>query len=447
MPSGAVIDHRLNNLDRNYALTATGIGVSYIFDKLINLTRLQSSLKQLLAEVPVLAGRANFKTMRVESNKAHVPIEIVEAFKGCAQDYAASSTNIRNRADFVLEPPLKKVRKGQSQIMCVRVTQFSTGGCALGVTLNHGVVDAAGFHLIMKRWSEIFSGLEGRPVVMDKEVFNFETDRSAETLLDDIERTGNKRPQNYGNFTGRLLKLLIYKVVDVLKKRDREMVHLSPVQIDNIRETVRREAGLERLSRNIAMSAHIIHALIPLQTRQDETRIKVANVINIRSRIRGPFAEQQASYAGNAILLMMCQLSHKASVRHLGRGEIARALYYEFNGLTEANIWRDMRNVLDSLNADYGYPGVNTKGAVMGINNQSKFDVYGVDFGAGRPLRVIPQEVGDHIMMFPAADGGMEIYMRDFASRKRQKKLLESEWLDKFTEASPVQVPRRVIAA
>ena len=42
--------------------------------------------------------------------------------------------------------------------------------------------------------------------------------------------------------------------------------------------------------------------------------------------------------------------------------------------------------------------------------------------------------VGDHVMIYPAADGGTEVYNRDFKGLRRQKKLLDSKWQTRLME-------------
>ena len=54
--------------------------------------------------------------------------------------------------------------------------------------------------------------------------------------------------------------------------------------------------------------------------------------------------------------------------------------------------------------------------------------VYNLEFGGQSPLRVIPQDVGDNIMFFPAPNGSVEIYIRDILNPKRQAKLETPKW-------------------
>lgn len=429
LPDGAVIDHDLTKLDENYVNSGNSIGISYLFERALSAETLRVSLTQLLAEYPALAGRADFTAMRVSGDDPSVYFEHVTEFGGSAQDYAAPDHVIHNRLDFVHEPRRKDIECGTAPLMCVRLTEFKDGGCALGVTINHGLMDAWGFHKIMRRWSEIITGHNGDECpVMNAYPYAFKTDRTPKEILADIKAVGMTKPLNFKTPMGRFIKWAMYGMLDKIRARDREMIYLSPEQITVLKKTVHAESGLEWISTNVALSAHIIHAILPLQRSSKTTTLGIGNVINIRGRTDPQTRAAQNAFAGNALLIHITEKTYDKPVVELMRGEIARELRAAFDALTEDRITRDMSNIVDSLEAGYGYPGLNLLAPIMAVNNQSKFDVYGVDFGAGRPLRVIPQDVGDHIMIFPSYDGGAEVYIRDFTSLKRQKELREPEW-------------------
>lgn len=428
LPEGAVINHRLTKLDENYVNSGNSIGISYLFAQNLSVDDLKSSLSKLIEEYPALAGRADFTSMRVSGETASVLFEHVTDFTGSAQDYAAPDRVIYNRLDFVNEPRRKDIERGNAPLMCVRLTEFTEGGCALGVSVNHGLMDAWGFHLLMRRWSDIITGQKGEHPDMSVRPYAFKTQRSTVDVLADIKHANMAKPLNFKTPLGRFIKWAMYGMLDKIRARDREMIYLAPAQITAIKKAVHLESSLNWISTNVAISAHILHAILPLQRSPKTTSLGIGNVINIRGRIEPQTRAVQNAYAGNALLIHVAENNYDKPVTELTRGEIARDLRSAFDTLTETRIMRDMRNIVDSLEAGYGYPGLNLFAPIMAVNNQSKFDVYGVDFGAGRPLRVIPQDVGDHIMIFPSENGGMEIYLRDFTSLKLQKKLLEPKW-------------------
>ena len=427
-PDGTDIDHRFSKLDQNYVRSGNAIGVAYVFAKPLPVDQLKSSLGELLAEFPALAGRADFKTMTVSSKDAFVPFEYVKGAVGSADDFANPATHIRTRTNFINEPTRRAVERGNSALMTVKLTEFDDGGCVLGVSINHGLVDGAGFHKILRHWSDLMGGQGGEPPFMGRDIYGFSTGRDLAQWQSDLDELGLAQPLNFNTLSGKAVKAAMFSMLDKIRARGREMIHFTPAHVAALKAKVREEAELDWVSTNVALSAHILHAIIPLQLSAKATSLGVGNVINIRGRVDPENRSEQDGFAGNALFISISQIEQDRPIANTSRGEIARSLHGVFTSLDEPYIRRCMENIVDSLDAGYGYPGLNLFSPIMAINNQSKFQVYDVDFGVGSPVRVVPQDVGDHIMFFPAIDGGLEIYLRDFTSLKRQKKLLTAEW-------------------
>ena len=432
LPSSAPIEHTFDALDLNYVLSGNNIGVAYVFEGAIDTARLKHSLTQILTEYPALAGRADFKTMTVNGAHASVPFTHTRDHPGSAKDYAVLGQNIRNRTDFVPEHSLKDITRGRAPLMAVKLTEFIEGGCILGVTINHGLMDAAGFNTVMHRWSDVFTGRESPPLDGATRFHNFKTDRSIPGVMSAIKAAGIALPLNFNTWRGRVLKRLMFGGLEKIRARDREMIFYTPAQVAALKSAVQKEAGLDWISTHMALGAHVLHAIAPLQLPAKSTSVTIGNVINLRPRLAPTDTHSPDRYVGNALYIMLNDLSAKRPIKALSRADFARHLRTAFDGLNPARIERDMQNTADSLAAGYGYPGLSLFKPIMALNNQSKMNIYGVDFGAGALLRVIPHDVGDHIMIHPAADGGVEVYIRDFKSLKRQKKLLEPEWQERL---------------
>ena len=432
LPSSAHIDHSFDALDLNYVWSGNNIGVGYVFEDAIDTARLKQSLTQLLSEYPALAGRADFKTMTVNGANASVPLTHVQNYPGRAKDYAVRGKNIQNRTEFVTEQSLKNVTRGLAPLMSVKLTDFINGGCILGVTINHGLMDAAGFNTVMHRWSDVFTGRPSAQIKGSGHFHNFKTNRNASDVMAGIKAAGIALPLNFNTLRGRVLKRLMFGGLEKIRARGREMIYYTPAQVAALKTTVQKEAQLDWVSTHMALGAHVLHAIAPLQLPAKSTSVNIGNVINIRPRFAPTNIYSADRYVGNALYIMLNELSAERPIAELSRADFARHLRNAFDGLTPKRIERDMKNIADNLAAGYGYPGLSLFKPIMALNNQSKMNIYGVDFGAAKLLRVIPHDVGDHVMIYPAADGGVEVYIRDFKSLKRQKKLLEPEWQERL---------------
>lgn len=443
LPSDIHIEHLLEKVDQNYVFDAGSIGIQYVFEKKIDHALLMTSLIELLKEYPALAGRADFKKMKVTRKGKGIPFIVVDNHPDNIYMYSRAGCVQRNRTEFVLEPKRQLVEKGKAPLMCVKLTNFVSGGCILGITISHALLDATGFHLVVHRWSKIFkeieeigsyqSDAETKLIYGRRSLFTFGTNRRKKQLFQDIKSHGIPKPIKFKGFFGSILENLMLRVLDKDKLADRELIHFNKEQVHQIKEIVTRESGKDWITTNEAISAHILKIMSELQYA-DKTlkKIQIVSGIDIRGRINHETADKQARFAGNALFIYSFTAQLGKNFHEATRGEIAAFLKQSFAKITAESLQTDLDVVYDCMRLGYSYPGVDFRVPIQELNNQSKMPVYEVDFGAGKPLRVIPQDVGDNILLFPSRDGGMEVYLQDSMNTKQQKKLFTSEWQSKL---------------
>ena len=434
LPPGIRIDHPLEMLDRNYIWNASSIGVQYVFESMVDAERLITSLQALLREIPALAGRTDFEQMCITEKGAGVPFEQVFDYPGAASDYSDMHQVQRNRSDFVIEPKRQQVEKGTGALMAVKLTHFAAGGCILGVTINHVLMDATGVHLVMKRWSQLFQGKnQGTELLYGRTLFRFGGSHNPPQLHSRLKQLNLAVPPNFNTLWGKLIKFVMFFALDRAKKMDRELFHFSPEQVERIKQQVTQESGEPWLSTNVAMGAHLAKIMLDLQFGQRKIDVlQLTNILSLRGKINPDQQDLHSRFAGNAMYVMVSPTALNKRACDIERGEFARILKRAFNEADADFIRERMDAVVDCLENGYAYPGFNLLKPIIGLNNQSKIDVYGVDFGAGELQRVIPQDVGDNILMFPAKDGGIDVYLRNILSAKQQKLLLSKPWDDRL---------------
>ncbi len=451
LPSGICIEHSLEKIDQNYVfITGGNIGCQYVFEKKINYTLLMTSLIELLKEYPALAGRADFKKMKVLEYEKGIPFVVVDNHPDNIDNYSSAGCIQRNRTEFVLEPKRALVAKGKAPLMGVKLTNFASNGCILGITINHALLDAKGFHQVINRWSKIFKEIEAtgsyqsdtktKLIYDSRSLFIFGTNRGKKQLFQDMKAQGIPKPIKFKGLFGSVLKNVMLKVLGKARRADRELIYFNKEQVSQIKETVTRESGEDWITTNEAVGAHILKIMSELQhANKILKKIQIVSDIDIRGRINYETADKQARFAGNAIFLYSFTAQLGKSFHEATRGEIASFLRQSFAKITAKSLRTNLDAVYDGLRLGYNYPSVNFRIPIQTLNNQSKLPVYEVDFGTGKPLRVIPQDVGDNILFFPSRDGGMEIYLKDPINTKRQKKLLTPEWQSKFYDLRPLQ--------
>jgi hypothetical protein len=71
---------------------------------------------------------------------------------------------------------------------------------------------------------------------------------------------------------------------------------------------------------------------------------------------------------------------------------------------------------------------------VFQVNNFSKLPIYDIDFGSGKPVTVIPHNLSDPILIWPAhpSRGGLEIYFSGILARTIGKLKEEDPWLQEM---------------
>ncbi len=76
--------------------------------------------------------------------------------------------------------------------------------------------------------------------------------------------------------------------------------------------------------------------------------------------------------------------------------------------------------------------GINAKKPTMAyINNFSKLPIYDLDFGSGKPEFVIPHDLLDQVVIWPAHPdkGRVEVYFSGIPARMIDKLKKEDSWL------------------
>jgi len=433
------INYPLNLLAENYVLYASSIGVQYVFEKTVDLELFKSALQQFLEEFPALSGVANFKTWQVERSEKGVPIQIEKEYPGGAKDHATIGKTQGQRWNFVNEPARSQVEKGKGNLFAIKITNFQEGGCIVGLTMNHALSDATGHHLIAHRFSDYFKAVQngqavgGTPLVPLLAELQFGTKRTKKETLAALKANKVKKPLKVKGFPWTLVKKLITSTLDGAKRKDREIIHYSAAHLDKLKEKVKEESGLNWVSTNLAVGAHICEVMGQIQFgKKPAKQVQISNLFNMRNRYFNQEDERQKRYCGNAMYIHNVLHDFPEGMQHAGRGAIAKKVKTTFDAVSTESVKRNMDLVVDCLKYDYTYPGLDAMKPIMGINNQSKIPAYGVDFGAGELLRVIPQDVGDHILMFGDKEGGMEVYLRDVFKAKNTKRILEAEWQDRF---------------
>ena len=427
--------HTVDWIDENHLLYGNVLGVQYVFADSLDYDCLAQAISELILRFPALSGKYNAKTHCVIASDKTISLVRNKNLQGSAEDYAKVGFEAPGRDIFVKEPKRGDVLKGDAPLASFTLSEFSGGGCILGIAISHVLTDAAGFHLLVKNLAQIYSSLVTNSVtppgtiITQLDVFGFGSGKSKRQMLDSLKDENLRRPVKISGAFGSLVKSLIVRTLDRIGENTRVVLHFTPKDVQKLKKAVLGESNEEWISTNIALSAHFAHIMAKLMYGdKPKTRVGFGQLLDLRSRYFKTDHESQSAYVGNAILIHTQKAQFAQGVQFASRGELARFFKHSVAKINPDFLSRRLNLISDCLQHGYSYPGLEFKDPIIALNNQSKMPVYDLTFGDARLLRVIPQDVGDNIMFFPTPDGGVEIYIRDILNPKRQEMLLTPEW-------------------
>ncbi|MGB0907440.1 MAG: acyltransferase [Maricaulaceae bacterium] len=426
---------RIDGIDENHALYGNYLGLQYVFAQALDPDVLKAAAGELLRRYPALAGRYDQKNACVIADDKGVPFHLVRGVSGAAQDYAGLGAEIGNRFHFVDEPPRRAVMSGKAVLSSIKLTLFEGGGCILGLAVNHMLLDAAGFHLLAREFGEIYSAMAARQVlpetklIFDLNTFQFGTQRNQTEVKAALAEPNFDLPVKVKGGMGRAIRALIAFAMERPARQKRACFYFTAEQVASLKQSLQRESGEPWISTNVALGAHMLSVMSRLQyDGAPKTHIQIGQLLDLRGRYFNTDDPRQGHYVGNAIYIFTDKTVFENGIQNTPRGEIARFLKASLARLNGDFLKGRLDLTADCLRIGRSYPGLDMKDPMMSLNNQSKMPVYDLAFGEAKLLRVIPQDVGDHIMFFPARDGGVEVYVRDLIKPKRLADLAAPDW-------------------
>jgi hypothetical protein len=429
---------KISPIDLNHALYGNFIGLKYVFESKLDPQVLQQAIMQLLQQYPALAGRYDKRSSAV-IKRGPAPKLVVQNTKNDLSELARIGTAPAERASYLQEPSRRDVLSGRAPLAVFYLTNSESAGCIFGMGGSHMLMDAAGFHKTLKRLAELYSAIKAgaalpqTPLVAKLGLFDFGTQRSKAETLNALRLQGAPKPIPITGPLGGFTKSMIIRAMEKIAKNAPVAIHFTSQDVRQLKAVVQAESGEPWISTNAALCAHFSRLIARLSYGEDlQTSVQLGYLIDLRGRYFEAENGAQKDFIGNAILIHIDTAEFSQGLQNMPRGALAR--YYKSRAArTDAGDVRARLDLLaDCLRHGYTNPGLDLKKPIIALNNQSKFEVYDVSFAGHVPQRVIPQDVGDNIMFFPAGGGGIDIYIRDIVNPHHQKRLLTREWHDQI---------------
>ncbi|CAM8913829.1 unnamed protein product [Rhodiola kirilowii] len=269
----------------------------------------------------------------------------------------------------------------------VQVTELADGGCFIGCTFSHIFGDGTSFWHFFNSWSEICRGCEclSNPPVLDRQY-------PLQSQVWIPNRNVVKKPACKKN-------------PSILKEK---MFHFTKEKIASLKRKAIEETGNRKISSLQATLAHVWRALSRIRCVDFDDDVYLVLGIGDRTRTQPPLPNH---YFGNAIRLVKWGMKGEEILGEDGLGRAACELNKLVSMQTESFVmsfiesWIENPSLLDISSV--------VSSTALGTSSSPKFDVYGNDFGWGRPVAVRSggaNKVAGKLTLFAGAeDGSMDI--------------------------------------
>ncbi|KAL5556972.1 hypothetical protein UlMin_039208 [Ulmus minor] len=252
--------------------------------------------------------------------------------------------------------------QGVSQpLLAVQVTEL-LDGLFIAISMNHAVADGTSFWHFFNVWSEISNKLS----------------QPSPSFSNDCLNKIINLPLHIPYFPN------IPTATTNSPPLQQRMFHFSKESIANLKAKANAEAHTNKISSFQALLAHLWvsitrnrHNLIS----DNDTEVSYRVVVGMRRRMDPPLPE---NYFGNALLGVLFK-STVGEVLKRGFGDIG----LEMNLMIGSQRGEEARSFLEEWSKSPEFVELGRlKGNILGISGSPRFDVYGNEFGWGKPIAV-----------------------------------------------------------
>ncbi|XP_057781625.1 protein ENHANCED PSEUDOMONAS SUSCEPTIBILITY 1-like [Salvia miltiorrhiza] len=359
--------------------------------------RLQTSLSRALDFFPPLAGRLAATPHDGDTASFHVDCDNAGAEFTHAVAAAVSISDIIEPTYLPeIVSSLIPINTGVTNyqgiskpLLAVQVTELADG-VFIGCAANHAVVDGASFWHFLNSWSEISRGSESisKSPIFDRRNAAAGVDENRLIHIPTLEKN-LKAP------------------IPLLQQK---LFHFSKETLGQLKAKANSEAGTDKISTLQALMAHLWRSTVRSQTtNNDPTTPVMTIVIGARARMSS-FPD---GYFGNAICSATLAIGEDELLQE-GLGAAALRINEVISEKTDEAIARDAEK-----KAQLGRMGVGMGGGPpLLVGGSHRFDMYGCDFGWGKPIVVRSgnaRKTEGLVVVSPAAEADgidLEVYFK-----------------------------------
>lgn len=366
----------------------------WIYNKKLNTELMEEKLAVLLEKYPFLTGRLT-SAEGISCNNEGLPFEVVERpdliIKG-----ALKSQHIYD--DFSLELNIRDFKTGKSAPITFRVTNLRDGA-VFGIQVAHICMDGHTLYRMLHEWALLCQGYNIDFQQRTQTEFPVQEYKSKTQVTAILEK------KNWTRLGFKdIFKMMFYGLSQNSKASCTPLL-INGDKIKQLKAFALKKTGV-RIGTNALLSAIVLKANMMLNELNGEKEYSVVTVTDLRGRYKN-VAGDFIGNASNNIVTTSLKESYDIF-------ELAKLIQLNVNDYVEnKNGMMDehIDNVMNALKYRLPYvcfdlPGMNAKvPTTLYVNDQRKLPAYELDFGSGKPVIAIPNDLPDMVKIWPVNDG------------------------------------------
>ncbi|KAJ1734591.1 hypothetical protein LPJ72_002276 [Coemansia sp. Benny D160-2] len=441
---------------------------------------LECAFYKTMEEIPILAGHIETDStsrmyVKIDKDNLNMPIYTDVC---CDMDYSTMVKNGFNvyklpmdlRKDFGVPAPPGLIG-GQIKLARIRIIRFrNNSGVLVYASIAHGIVDGHGYTQIMNRWAEISrwmlqsqdakaSPFPVRQFLYDRSIHNDycldKTDALEPGVIDAL--TTRNALTKWLMWLSPSSRLRVFKAISVGIAHTCSFFYISAKTMEDLRARVQKYApsGV-RLSINDVLTAYLIIVVGQAKEKANTGWWKKSAAFLAIRKLSGNRIGKPKELISTTATSARSRLNHPDCEKYVGNLYFGKSKTYsqdefkqELTDKALSDLALKVHQVISSVNEQVigqfgflqnkepdgfmwslvGYAWERNK---LVMTNQSRFDHYGVDFGAGIPkiVRHAPHAFTDTVYVMPVhpETGGYLIEFK-IAPKIEANIIRDSRWM------------------
>ncbi|XP_065867433.1 malonyl-CoA:anthocyanidin 5-O-glucoside-6''-O-malonyltransferase-like [Euphorbia lathyris] len=388
---------------------------THTFFNSVLLPKLKHSLSLTLTHFLPIAGHIIWPVGTEKPSFLYTPSDGVSFIVSESNsDFNRLSQNEMQEA-IALHPyvPELPVSDSKAAIIAFQITFFPDQGYSIGMRFQHAMFDGKSIAMFMKSWAHICKHNYDETTLLPVEL----TPVFDRTIVDEPQGLGMFYLKNmFSSSDSNPRSLKPPQVIRDMENLVRANYELSRQDITNLRQKIvsqqnqKEEEDSKRmhLSSFVLSYAYLIVTIVKAKHLERKGKVGFGFSAECRSRLNPPLP---TNYFGNCVVGSLGFVDTETILDKNGTASVANELSEMIKGLEtrvkNMSVEREIENILKWKNIE------EVADVVIGVAGSPRFDIYGTDFGWGKPKKTQVVSIDRNVSISMAenrdSNGGLEI--------------------------------------